>query len=134
MVEPPAAASPVRKRGAEQLVGLLDAEEVLLVRGLLVRVRGGDHHLVDRELVVEEVEDATHRLRRVVGEEGGVGRHPEAALLGRMDRRDRLVEDAVAADRIVVALAQAIEVDRPREPRRGLEQVELSLHEDRVRT
>ena len=49
------------------------------------------------------------------------------------DRVDRLVEDALALDGLVVALAHAVEVDDPGEVRRRLEQVELLLHQDRVR-
>src|SRR2546429_6410363 len=39
VVQPPLLASPPRESGAEQAVGLLDAEEVLLVGRFLVRVR-----------------------------------------------------------------------------------------------
>ena len=132
MVQPPAPAAAVGERLAEELARLLDAEEVVLVGRLLVRVGRRDHHVVDLELVVEEVEDLADRARRVVREEGGVGGHPEAALLGRADRGDRLVEDALALDRGVVALAQAVDVDRPGEVGAGGEVLELALHEDRV--
>ena len=44
-------------------------------------------------------------------------------LLEELDRLDRLVEDAVAGDRRVVALAQAVDVDGPREVRRRRERV-----------
>ena len=114
VVEPPALAAPVGERLAEELAGLLDAEEVLLVGGLLVGVGGRDHHLVDLELVVEEVEHVADVLGRVVREEGRVRRDAEAARLGHLDRVDGLVEDALAFDRLVVALAQAVDVDRPR--------------------
>ena len=123
---------PVGERLAEQLARLLDAEEVLLVGRFLVGVGGRDHHLVDLEVVVEEVEHLAHRLRGVVGEEGRVGRDPEAARLRRPDRRDGLVEDAAAFDRGVVALAQPVQVDRPREVRARREVVELLLEQDRV--
>ena len=61
-------------------LGLLDAEEVLLVGRLLVGVGGRDHHGVDLEVVVEEVEHVAHRLGRVGVEERRVGRDPEALL------------------------------------------------------
>jgi hypothetical protein len=50
-----------------------------------------------------------------------------------VNRRHRLVEHAVAAHRLVVALAQAVQVHGPGEVRRRLEAVELALHQDRVR-
>ena len=68
-----------------------------------------------------------------MGEEGGVGGHPEAVLLGCLDGLDGLLEDALPAHRLVVALLQPVDVHRPGEVGRGLEQVELALHQDRVR-
>src|SRR5215211_1851747 len=82
VVEAPLLALAVREGGAEQLMRLLDAQEVVLVRGLLVGVGRRDHHLVDLELVVDEIEDLSHRVRRVVREEGGVRGHSEPLLLG----------------------------------------------------
>src|SRR5439155_25724685 len=49
------------------------------------------------------------------------------------DRAHRLVEDPVTFDELVVALAQAVEVDDPGEVRRRLEVIELLLEQDRVR-
>ncbi len=51
------------KASLEQLPGLVDPEEVLLVGRLLVGVRRRDHHRVDLEVVVQEVEDVTDGLR-----------------------------------------------------------------------
>jgi hypothetical protein len=39
--------------------------------------------------------------------------------LGQLDRGDRLVEHAVLADRLVVPLAQPVDVDHPGEVRRA---------------
>ena len=111
----------------------VDAGEVLLVGRLLVRVGGREHHLVDLQLVVQEVEHVAHRLRRVGREEGRVRVDAEAALAAPPDRLDRLVEGALALDELVVALAHAVEVHDPREVRRRLEQVHLLLHQDPVR-
>ena len=133
MVQAPALAPAVGKGLAEQLTRLLDAEEVVLVGRFLVRVGGRDHHLVDFEVVVEEVEHLADGLRRVVREEGRVRRHAKARGFGRADRRDRLVERPLAFDRGIVALAQAVHVHRPREIRARLEFVELALHQQRVR-
>ena len=49
------------------------------------------------------------------------------------DRLDRLVEDPLALDELVVALAHPVEVHDPREVRRRLEEIHLLLHQDRVR-
>src|SRR5919204_2586050 len=132
VVEAPLLATPVRERRPEELAGLCDPEEVLLVWCLLVRVRRRDHHLVDLELVVDEVEHLAHRVRRVVCEEGRIRGHPEPLLPRCPDRRHRLVEHPLAAHGPVVPLAEPVEVDRPGEVGRGLEQVELALHLDRV--
>src|ERR1044072_270380 len=93
VVEPPAPAVAARERLPEQLAGLLDPQEVLLVGCLLVGVGGRDHHLVHLEVVVEEVEHLDDGLRAVGVEEGGVGGDPEAAPLGLLDGRHGLVED-----------------------------------------
>ena len=125
---------PSANASREQLAGLLDAEEVVLVGRLLVGVGRRDHHLVDLELVVEEVE---HLRARSAGESWVknvvfvVTRKPRA-LAARI-ACDRLVEDALALDRGVVALAQAVDVHGPGEVRAGLEEVELALHQQRVR-
>ena len=60
-------AAPVGERLAEQLAGLPHAEEVLLVGRLLVGVGRRDHHLVDLELVVEEVQHLSAPSRRSRG-------------------------------------------------------------------
>src|SRR5579875_144325 len=132
VVQPPLAAPAAGERGAEQPPGLLDAGEVLLIGGLLIGVGGRDHHLVDLQLIVEEVEHLTHRLRRVIREEGGVGGHTEAAALRLADCGHRLVEHALAADGLVVALAQAVDVDGEGKVGRWLELVELALEQERL--
>src|SRR5436190_2742284 len=133
VIEAPLLALAVSERLAEELVRFLDPQEVVLVRRLLVGVGRRDHHLVDLELIVDEVEDLTDGVRRVMGEEGGVRRHAEALRLRRLDRRNGLLEDALALHRRVVALAHSVQVDRPGEVRGGLEEVELLLHQERVR-
>ena len=80
--------------------GLRDAREVLLVGRLLVGVRRREHHLVDLQLVVQEVEHVAHRLRRVGRQEGRVRVDAEAARLRLADRVDRLVEGALALDEL----------------------------------
>src|SRR5437764_1931916 len=133
VVQPPAPSAAVGECGLEQSARLLYAREMLLVGRLLVGVGRRDHHLIDPELVVEVVEHLADSLWGVVGEEGGVGGDSEASALGFVNRRRGLVEHAVAANRLVVALAQPVHVHRPGEVRRGLEQLHLLLHRERVR-
>ena len=134
MIQAPLLAAPARKRLAEQLARLTYAEEVLLVGRLLIRIGGRDHHFIDFEVIVEEVEHIAHRLGRVMGEEGGVCRHPKAGGLGSANRRHRLVEHSLAFDGGVMAFLQAIHVNCPREVRARLEIGELALQEDRIGT
>src|SRR6202049_1100717 len=82
VIEPPLLATPTRERVAEDGVGALDVQPVILVGRLLVGVSRRDLHAVDADLVVEEVEDSTNGARVVLVEEGRVGGPPEAALLG----------------------------------------------------
>src|SRR5947199_3072825 len=133
MVEPPALASAVGERRREQITRLPHAWEMLRVRSLLVGVCRRDLDRVDLELVVQVVEYLSNGFRRIRGEERGVRPDAEAALLRRSDRLHGLVEDAVALDELVVPLAQAVEVDDPREVGGRLEVVELLLQQDRVR-
>lgn len=119
VVEAPPGPVAAREGLLEQLTGLLDTQEVLLVGCLLVGVGGRDHHLVDLQVVIEEVEDLDDGLRCVGVEERGVGRDPEAARLGLLHRRDRLVEHPFLGDRLVVTLAQTVDVDGEREVGRG---------------
>ncbi len=121
MVKPPLLAPAVTEDLGEQLAGLRDAEEVLLVGRLLIRVGGRELDLVDLDLVVEVGQNVDHILRAVVVEEGGVGAHPEAGCLGRGDRLDRLVERARLLHHRVVPLAQPVDVDDEGEVRRRCE-------------
>ncbi len=132
MVEAPPGPVAAREGLLEQLTGLLDAQEVLLVGCLLVGVGGRDHHLVDLQVVVEVVEDLDDGLGRVGVEEGGVRGDPEAALLGLLDRRHRLVEHPFLGHRFIVPLAQAVDVDGEREVGRGRELLQLLAHQHRV--
>src|SRR5207244_2000658 len=88
VVEPPALAPAVGERTREELARLPDAGEVLLVGRLLVGVRGREHHLIDLQLVVQEVEHVAYRLRRVRVEEGRVRVDTEPTPLRVLDRID----------------------------------------------
>ncbi len=86
------------------------AEEMLLVGRLVVGVAGREHHALDAELhhFVEEGADA---LRIGAVEERGVGGDAEAALDGLANAVDGDVVAALAADREIVMLALAVQVD-----------------------
>src|SRR5690606_33818118 len=117
---------------AEELLGLPPSEEDVLPRRVVVAVARRDHHAFDAEAhhVVEEIGDV---VRILAGVQRAVHRHAEAALARELDRADCLVERAFAANRCIVALAVAVEMDRPREIRRRLVLVDLFLEQQRVR-
>ena len=122
----------VPEHAAEQVLGRLAVQEVLLVGGTLVGVARGDGDAVDAHPgdAVEEVGDL---LGAGIVEEGAVDRDAEAHLLGLRDRRHGLVVDAALADRLVVHLLVAVEMDRPGEVRARLVLLDLLLKEERVR-
>ena len=86
---------------AEEFLGAVPAEEVLLIRRLLVAVAGREHHAFHAELhhLVEKEADAGG-----VGplEKGGVGGDAEAALDGLADGLDGDLVGAIAADGSIV--------------------------------
>ena len=88
---------------------------MLLVGRALIGVAGRNRDAVDAELRhrIEEGGDALRSIRRV--EEGAIDGDAEAACLGALQRRDGAVVDARLADRFVVHLLVAIEMDRPGE-------------------
>src|SRR6266478_6152308 len=96
---------------AEQFLGLSPTEEVFLVRRALVCVTRRDRH-ADAELlaVIEESRD-----------------------VGGLDGRYGAIEHARLTDRLVMVLAEPIEVDGKEEIRRRLEQMQLLLQQQRVR-
>ena len=130
MVEGPAGGR-VLEDFAEELLGLAAGEEVLLIGRFFVGVAGGDHQAVDAQ-VGEAVEHLADAFGVRADEEGGVGGDAEAALLGGLDRVDRDVPDAVAADGIVVILFESVDVDREGEVGAGLELVEALFEQDGV--
>ena len=110
------AALAAREDVAEQLLGLLAVEEMLLVGRALIGIarRNRDAVEADRLHLVEERCDA---LGLGAVEQGAVDVDAEALGLGQLDRVDGLVVDAVLADRLVVHLLVAVEMDRPGEDR-----------------
>ena len=110
LVEPPSARSPVEDP-TEQGLALLPGQEVRLVGRLGIGVARGDHHPLDAQGhdLVEELPVAG---RVGPGEERGVGGDAKSGPAGRPDRRHRPVIHALAADRVIVLLPRAVEVDR----------------------
>src|SRR5947209_427016 len=125
LVELPAALR-ARQDPREQLVSALPAEEVLLVGSLRVAVARRDHHALDAE-VHHGVEELARPERVGAVEERRVRRDPEAPPERRPDRFHRLVVDAVAADRLIVLLAEPVHMDAEREVLRGREDVRVEL-------
>src|SRR5207245_9646709 len=100
----------VPEHSPERPIGPLAAEEVLLIRCLLVRVAGRDHHPLDAQLH-HVVEEGAHPLRIASLEDSGVGRHAEAARKRGTDGLYCRVITAFAAHRELWLGARAITVD-----------------------
>ena len=116
---------------AKEGLGLGAVEKVLLVGRALVGVAGRDGDAVetDRLHLVEERGQA----RRVGAvEHGAVDLRPKALALGQQDGVARGLEHAFEADRLVVHLLVAVEVDRPGEKGRRRVVVDLLLQQQRV--
>ena len=107
------------------------AEEVLLVGRLVVGIAGREHHAFDAQ-VHHFVEESAHAVGVGAIEERGVGGDAESALHGLANAFDRDVISAFAADRKIVVLALAIQMDGERQILAGLEQVKLFLQQQRV--
>src|SRR5207247_5923038 len=103
----------------EQLLGLSAAEEVLLVGRALVGITRRDRHADAEPLAV--IEESRDVCGGVAGKDRGVDVDGEAVGLPGLDRRHRAIEYARLTDRLVVVLAQPIEVDGEEEIRRRLE-------------
>ena len=117
----------------EELLAGVAMEEVGLVRSLFVDVAGREHHALDAQFhgVIKEGPD----VRGVSAiEEGRVSGDAEAHLDRELDRLDRDVVGTVAADRRVVLVLLAVEVDGEGEILRGLEEAfgEPALEEKSV--
>ena len=119
-----------REYFAEQFFGLAPVEKVLLVGRALVSVAGRDRD-ADAELggEIEELGDVFGRMavkNRAVDVDG------EALGLGNPDRRDRFLETAVHAHRLVVMFLDAVEMHREEQIGRWLEQMQLLFQKQRV--
>ena len=104
---------------------------MLLVGRALVGVARRDGDAVDAELR-HRIEEGGDALRIRVVEEGAVDRDAEALGLGRLQRLDRAVVDARLADRLVVHLLVAVEMDRPGEIGARLVLIDLLFEQQRV--
>ena len=115
MVQPPLLAVLLAEGVGEQPLGLVHSEEVLLIRRLLIGVGRRDHHGVDAQIIVEEVEDIAYRLGRVGVEEGRVGGNPKTAIFGEPNGSHRVIEDPLSINGGVVPFPQPVHVDDPGE-------------------
>src|ERR1700729_1688480 len=104
---------------------------MLLVGRTLVGVTRRYRNAIDAELShgIEEGGD-TRRVRIV--EEGAVDGDAEALRLGRFERLDSAVVDAWLADRLVMHLLVAVEMDRPGEIGARLVLIDLLFEQQRI--
>ncbi len=112
-----------REDVAEQFLGLAAAQKMLLIGRPLIGIAGGDRD-ADAELC-GEVEEFRDVLGRMAVEDRAVDVDGKALGLGRLDRRDGLVEAAVHAHRLVVMVLDAVEMHREEQIGRRLEEMQL---------
>src|SRR5262249_8442536 len=96
----------------KQLLRPRPIEKMLLVRGTLVGIPGRDRDTVHAQRL-HVVEEPGNALRFGVGEERAVDIDAEALCLRARDRRNRLLVDALLANRPVVHLLVAVELNPP---------------------
>src|SRR5215469_17258114 len=97
---------------------------MLLVRRALVRISRRDGDAVNPHFG-DLVEEARYALRFDPVEQSGVDVHSKPARLRQLDRGDGPVINAALADRAVVIVALAVEVDRPGKIGARSEQLDL---------
>ena len=104
---------------------------MLLVRGALVGVAGRNRDPIHAQLS-HRIEEGGDTLRIRIIEEGAVDCGAKALGLGRLERLNRAVVDAWLADRLVVHLLIAIEMDRPGEIGARLVLIDLLFEQQRI--
>src|ERR1700722_9733940 len=104
---------------------------MLLVGRALVGVTRRHRDAVDAELG-HRIEEGGYTLRICVIEEGAVDRDAEALRLRLLERRNRAVVDAWLADRLVMHLLVAVEMNRPGEIGARLVLIDLLLEQQRI--
>src|SRR5580704_6785059 len=104
---------------------------MLLVRRALVGVTRRHRDAIDAELG-HRIEEGGYTLRVRVVEEGAVDGDAEALRLGLLERRNGAVVDAWLADRLVVHLLVAVEMDRPGEIGARLVLIDLLFEQQRI--
>src|ERR1700733_13235748 len=105
---------------------------MLLVGRALVGVTRRHRDAIDAELG-HRIEEGGDTLRVRVVEEGAVDGDAEALRLGGFQRLDRAIVDAWLADRLVMHLLVAVEMDRPGEVRARLVLIDLLFEQQRIR-
>ena len=119
MIEGPGASAPVPENLTEQAFTGGASEKHILLWRVLVAVPRRDRDAFDAKLhgLVKEISHAVGIFTR---KQRAVDRYAEAFAARKPDRCDRLVVDSFLADRLIVALPIAVEMDRERQVRRGL--------------
>src|SRR5574337_901863 len=131
MHEAPLPALAERKHLAEQLLGFSPRQEMRLVGRALVGVARRNRH-ADAEFR-REVQEFRDLFGGIVVKDRRVDVDRETLRLRLLDRRNLDVEHTLLAHRLIVALAQAIEMDRKEKIGRRLEEMELLFQKQRVR-
>ena len=118
---------------AEQRLGALAVEEMLLVRGALIGITGRQGH-GRAEFVVHHIKEIGDflGLRAVI--KRTIDIDAEAHVAGLFDRRDGAIIDAVLANRAIMIFAVAVKMDRPVEIRARLEEMHLLFKQQRIGT
>src|ERR1700676_1124843 len=129
---PRARTSATAENAAKKLLGASAGEKVRLIGRPFIRIsrRYGDAIDAERAGLVEKPRDA---VRVGIVEQGAVDVDAKAACLRGSNCGYGTLVDALFAHRVVVHLAVAVEMHRPDEVRARLQQVQLFLHQQRVR-
>src|ERR1700730_9888013 len=102
---------------AEQPLARAAAEEHILTRRMVVAVTRRNHDSFDAERH-RFIEEGGYVIGILTAEQRAVDRYAKALAARQTDRGDRLVEHPFLADRLVMTLAAAVEVNRERQVRR----------------
>ena len=119
MVEPPAFLA-IRQQHGEQVIGVLAAKKVRLVRCRVVCVARAEHHALDTD-IHHLIKETPNGIGICAIKERRIGRDPEPHVHGGLDTCDRFVIRSIAADRKVMFGSSPIQVHRKREVLGGLE-------------
>ena len=129
--ERPALVLAERQDVAEQLLRRLPVEEVLLIGCALVGVARRNGDALDAQSL-HLVEEGGRAPGIGIVEQRAIDGDAKTLGLGRLDGRNRPVVDARLADRLVVHLLVAVEMDRPVEVAIGLVAIDVFFQQQRI--